>query len=237
MSDELENEIPSPFDRFPGEAIEAAVVHRDKDATRVHGYHLTSDVARHYRWTEAMLLALTGELPSDENVGRALDAALTHLMDVTIADASVHAARIARHVASISKNDASVVATASVGLAEQARALLEQHAAFVDWLAGDRESAPPTTATPSSDRAAQLRAVASDARFDTLFTHPLGPEQAALGVLYECGLREPHQMLAAIVVARLPVAVAEAFAAPDPRLWKYPLNLPEWIYRPEQRDE
>ena len=65
------------------------------DDPRVHGYSIESDLARHYRTTDAFLLALTGELPSDDD-GTAFAGAMHFLSATSIAEAPAHAAALAR---------------------------------------------------------------------------------------------------------------------------------------------
>lgn len=230
------NAVPSPFDRFPGECIEAGAV--DGSGARLFGYAIGTDLAVHYSFVEVLLLALTGELPEAPETGRACAIALLNLSSVTIADASVHAARVNRHVASLSKNHAGVVATAAVGLAEQGRFELDELAPLLEWLETDRSAPVPASARAADDIERQrvtrfLASLPAGHRLEDLVTTELGLRAAALTVLVRCGLKRREQLLAALVAVRLPIAVAEAYSVQDPRLWKYPLNLPEWIYVPE----
>lgn len=231
MSDER-IDFPSPFDRFSGDRIESRVARRGVAEDHIHGYAVTGDLARHYSWAEVVLLTLTGRAPTPP-LGRAFDAVLTNLMTVTIGEASVHAARIARHVASISQNDASVVSTAAVGLAEQANLLVSENRPLFEWLASDRTSDPPGRDVSEAE-AARVRTLLATMEgspgFAARFELSLGFVPTLLAVMWECGLRQPHQVVAALVLARAPVAIAEAYSVSDPRLWKYPLNLPSWDY-------
>jgi len=233
-SNESPDFVPSPFDRFPGENIEAGVV-SGGDEPRLFGYSIDTDLGSHYSFEEIVFLLLTGELPKSPNVTKELATALVFAMPITIADASVHAARVGRHIASISNNHASVVGTASVGLAEQARYELLQKAEFRDWLCGERTSPLPEAAraTNDADRArVEAFSKALPGCDEARFAANISLDAAILTVLWDCGLREERQLLTALVMCRLPVAVAEAYSVGDPRLWKYPLNLPQWVYEP-----
>lgn len=228
MSDDSEK--PSPFDRFPAGPIDAGVVH----GRRIHGYDVPSDLARHYTFGELQLLALTG-VPPDVDDGRAFELCLAFLSPVSVAEASVHAGRVARHVHSILGNTPGMAATLGIGLAEQARFELEHYADWLQWLDDDGQGAVPDAATEGAATDAQ---VVRQFRSQLPSKHGGAVEKlgsvnltaAVLAVLRALGLHEPHQLTSALVLARFAVAMAEAFATPDPRLWAYPLNLPKWNF-------
>lgn len=230
MSDDSE-EYPSPFDRFPGGPIEAGVM----DGRRLHGFDIPEDLARHYGIAEIQLLALTGEPPTEAE-GRAFELCLTFLADVSILDASVHAGRVARHVHSILGNTPGTTATLGVGLAEQARFQLEQYEPWLAWLDAEDRGEPPELTTGDDDLVQQFTHLLPDEYGEWL--ESLGASMnlfgAILSVLHRLGVGKVHQLTTVLVMARLPIALAEAFSVGDPRLWSYPLNLPRWKYVGEE---
>ncbi|HSG66468.1 MAG TPA: hypothetical protein VLD39_15775, partial [Gammaproteobacteria bacterium] len=152
MSDSDER-YPSPFDSFPSGPIEAHVAHDG----RLRGYDVASDLARHYAFVESVYMMLTGEFPS-ENDARSVEAALYMLTDVSVGQAAVHAARVVRHVHSRG-DEAAVVGTAGLALAEQARHLLRTHDGWLAWLASDRAGALPEAARRSPEDAREAARV------------------------------------------------------------------------------
>jgi hypothetical protein len=229
-----DDDYPSPFDRFPGDSLPAGVV----DGTRIHGYDVPTDLAAHYNLAELQFLSLTGVVP-DEEQGRAFELCQMFLMPHSIAHASAHAGRVAAHVHSILGNSPAAAATVGVGLVEQARSELEQFAPWLAWLDDDGDSAiPPVAQNGAKVESAWVRRFSEllPFRYSDAIGVPAGSINllaAILTVLRALGVREPQQMTAALVLGRFPAAMAEAFAAPDLRLWSYPLNLPHWEYAPE----
>src|SRR5262245_62268100 len=61
----------------------------------LHGYDVQGDLAQHYGFGEVLLLALTGT-PPDAERGHDFDVALIFLAPISIAEAPVHAASLAR---------------------------------------------------------------------------------------------------------------------------------------------
>src|SRR5213075_2997917 len=55
-------------------------------------------------------------------------------------------------------------------------------------------------------------------------------EAAILSVLFACGLRRAEQLQAAVVLARMPCALAEGFAERATNFGHYPINLPPFVY-------
>jgi hypothetical protein len=197
---------------------------------RLHGYDAEADLARHYGPTEVLFLALTGELPSPQ-VTAALRVALTFLAPVSVAHASVHGAALARLCGTTS---GSIIGVAAIGLAEQSRALLDEHAELFAWLKS------PTTRLPgryhardAADRESCRRlahALAESAFHVRALAEEPTRDAALLSVLFACGLERREQLEAAIVTARLPSAVAEAMGEEVVNFTRYPINLPRYRY-------
>ncbi len=221
---------PSPFDRFDSEGIVAGVA----DGERLFGYSIAEDLARSYQFGETMFLLAAGRLPTDQEA-QWFNTALHMAMYVTIADASVHAARVARHVHSRGE-PATVASTAALAVAQQSRWVVEQHAAWLQWLATDRSSEPPDAAidTDASELVQSFARLLPSSCLPNLLPYRPSVTAAAIALLAECGLTRPEQLATVLTSARFPIAMAEAFAVEDGGLWDYPLNLPYWVYGEEE---
>jgi hypothetical protein len=201
------------------------------DSPRLHGYDVESDLARHYDSTDLLYLSLTGDLPRPE-ASAALRVALAFFAPVSLAHASVHAATLARLCGGTMS---ATLGVAAIGLAEQARVLLDEHVELLAWLDAP-EGEPPAAfrATTDADRASarRLRLALAETGLElpelgTVLTR----NAALLCVLYRAGLRQRKQMEAAIVNARLPVAFAEAATKKAADFTHYPMKLPNYLYR------
>jgi hypothetical protein len=197
---------------------------------RLHGYDVEGDLARHYDPSDLLFLSLTGELPAAE-VCAALRVALTFLAPVSVAHASVHAAQLARLCGTAS---GSLIGVAAIGLAEQARAMLDENAGFLAWLKSPSDEPPLSyRARSDADRETcrRLRAALASTGFEVrALTQELTRDAALLCVLFACGLVKREQLEAAIVTARLPSAVAEALSEKITNFGRYPINLPRYRY-------
>ncbi len=204
------------------------------DDPRVHGYSIESDLARNYRTTDAILLALTGELPSESD-GAAFEIAMHFLSATSIAEAPAHAAALARICAATTS---AVLATAAICAAEQARFLVEGHDAWLRWIASPTPEIPECARdTPLVHRDSVTRLVeclsAKGISFREL-TLGITREAALLAVLQRTGLRSSEQLQAAIVSARLPIAAAEALRVAPTSFREYPMRLPDFVYEADQ---
>lgn len=198
---------------------------------RLHGYDVEADLARHYTPTDILFLTLTGELPAPD-VSAALGIAFAFLAPVSVAHASVHAAVLARTCGTTSS---STIGVAAIALAEQARVLLDDHAAWLAWLADPSAPFPELyRAADANDAGAteRLRDVLASFGFHAAWLAEKPTRSAAvLGVLHACGLTERAELEAAVVTARLPTAVAEAMAVKVADFNQYPTNLPRYTYQ------
>src|SRR5687767_11162001 len=131
-------DLQGPLDvaSFP-ETLSARVV-TPGPRPRLHGYDVEGDLALHYSPADLLALALTGELPSPE-ASAAFAVALNFLAPVSVAHASVHAATIAGLCGSTT---GSTIGVAAIGLAEQARVLLDEHQELLAWLTAPTEPLP-----------------------------------------------------------------------------------------------
>ncbi|MBE7480942.1 MAG: hypothetical protein HS104_13295 [Polyangiaceae bacterium] len=196
---------------------------------RLHGYAVESDLAVHYSFPELCLLALTGELPS-ERQAHAFGVALSFLSGASVAEAPLHAARLSRVCGATSSG---TIGVAAIGLAEQARHLLAEHAELLAWLGGD------TGPFPERHLATSAREVASVERLGAALGEPVrglceNPSRRAalICVLWSAGLRSPASLELAWTLARLPVTFAEARAVAPASLRDYPMNTPPFVYEP-----
>ncbi|HTQ03247.1 MAG TPA: hypothetical protein VMI54_05300 [Polyangiaceae bacterium] len=224
---ELEGPLESAT--FP-ETLSARVV-TPGDAPRLHGYDVEGDLARHYDPTDILFLSLTGELPPPE-ISAALRIALTFLAPVSIAHASVHAATLARLCGTTTS---STLGIAAIGLAEQARVLLDEHADLLAWLARPQGAPPEAYRAVNPDQRASgerlRRALVTAGLAVPDFVAGLKRDAALLCVLFRCGLTRVEQLEAAIVSARLPSAFAEALTETVVDFAHYPIKLPDYRYR------
>lgn len=201
------------------------------EAPLVHGYDVQADLSAHYGFSDLVFLSLTGELP-EGHAGRAFEVLLMFAAPVSVAEAPSHAAALARLC---SAKPSSVAAVAAIGLAEQARHRVEELAPLIEWLRADREG-PPALAggdSPTARLQAMLRACGApvDERDAQL---PLAA--AIVAGLWDLGLREAWQLEAAFVVARWPLAQAEAMSNTPGALGTYPIRLPSFDLRGTPRE-
>lgn len=219
---------PLETETFP-ERLTARVV-APGPAPRVYGYDVEADLARYYRASDLSLLSLTGELPSPE-ASAAFEVACMFLAPISVAEAPVHAAVLARLCAAPSS---SVLAVAAIALSEQARSLLVEHEPLLAWLHSGQGDLPTRFRTNDKE---ELESVA---RFERAlhvreFAHPVLSQRptrfaALIAVLFACGLQRPAQLEAVILLARLPSTLAEGLAEQPTNFSGYPINLPEYVY-------
>jgi len=227
----METQSRGPIeDKELPQKLEARVVTQDA-APQVHGYDVHEDLARHYGFADLVLLGLTGELPSAET-SRAFEVALTFAAPVSVAEAPAHAAVVARVCG---PRVASVVGVAALGLAEQAREILDRHDHLLPKLAigslnGSAQKVAPKSA---EERAAveRFRAALGSfcARVPTI-GYDVGLDTAILATLIACGLTSRERLEVALTCARLPLVCAEALTWKPGDLRRYPMNLPRFVY-------
>jgi hypothetical protein len=218
-------EAAGPLDRAPWpDELTARVVAPGPRPT-IHGYDVEDDLALHYSFAETALLALTGEPPTPE-VGRAFEVALHFAAPAPVNEAPTHAAVLARICAA---TPSAIQGTAAIALAEQARVVVADHRTWIEALSGARGAsgaapAPGAGAVSDDERAsvARLRRALHGVIDVPALAQDVGRTAALVAVFHACGLTKPKQIECALVVARLPVAVAEAFAAPAGSFRKYP---------------
>jgi hypothetical protein len=219
-----------PIDAHPWPAELTAHVVQPGPAPRIHGLDVQADLARHYRFAEVALLALTGEPPSAE-AGRAFDIALIFLAPISIAEAPAHAATLARLCGAAPSG---VIAVGATTLAEQARTLVVEHRELLGWLACPEGPLPAVyraRSEPERRAVERLRAaLAVDAIVPSLLEQDPTLDAALIAVLHASGVVRPEALEAAVCLARLGAMVAEAFAATPLDFEGYPMRTPPFAY-------
>ena len=192
---------------------------------RVHGYDVLRDLSANYTFAEVALLTLTGEAPT-RPCGRAFAVGLAALAPMTIGEAPSHAAYLARLCGGTSSSALGLGALVS---AERARELVRAHEAWLRWLA-DPQGDPPLLGEDTTETKALLAGLPTDFALPWPATVVPGLAATALGVLWQCGLRAPAQLEAAIVMATLPALAAEMAHGEGADIRDYPIDTPQFVY-------
>ncbi|MFU8802464.1 MAG: hypothetical protein ACNA8W_01525 [Bradymonadaceae bacterium] len=235
MTHPPQKSLASPLDTLGDKTKVEGFVVDTHESIRLHGMDVHRDLAVHYSFAEVLLLTLLGS-PPDEATGAAFGVALVFSSPVSIAEAPAHAARIAQITGS---DAAGVVSLAAIGLAEQARWLLNEHELLLRRLeiAGDGELPARFCARSEAEREevkALRLALPVPYRQDLVFDSDPGLWPALLTIFFRCGLRRQEQVLTALVSSRLVSTAAEGFAGEAGILASYPVNLPRFDYRPPE---
>lgn len=219
-------------DRLPARAV-----FENPDERRIHGYDVERDLARHYGFSDVLLLSLTGEL-QDDGRRRAFGIALNFASAVSVASAPIHAAMLARLCGC---RTSGVLSVATMALAEP----IEETFARVDEMLraldeGERIAWPDDfRAQGASERASvtRLSTLVGDAVSVPAFSFDPSREIALIAVLRACGLRSAFSAVSALTVARLPSALAEASATKPADFRSYPMDSPKFVYDAPPNDE
>jgi hypothetical protein len=218
-------------DRQWPQKLTAHVVDDSGGSPRLHGFDVQGDLARHYSFSETLLVALTADAP-DAATGRAFEVALTFASTTSVAEAPAHAATLARICGAQSS---AILAVAATILGEQARSLCDElEPAIPRLLIGSLNGMTAAlTARSESERAAVQRlreALGEFVRNVPSIGYDIRLDVAIVAVLVACGLRRREHIEAAFVIARLGVAFAEALATTPGDHRSYPLDLPSFRY-------
>jgi len=224
-----------PFDPGPWPDTLTARVVTPGASPRLHGYDCEAELARNVSMAEGVLLALTGELPGRVRA-RAFEIAQHFLAPVAVNEAPAHAAVLARLCWG---STSSILGTAAIALAEQARFTVSELRPHWEWLSKGSSRIPePLRAADAEDRSSVARLREALQRVDfrvQALEHDIARTPAIVAALVACGLSQPPQVEAAWVLARLPVAFAEASAAKPGNLREYPWHLPRFRYTEDTR--
>jgi hypothetical protein len=222
-----------PFEAvtWPTQLVARAIT--PSSPARVHGFDSERDLASHYSFTESVMLALSGELPS-ETAARTLEVVLTFAAALSVAHGPTHAAVLARIC---SGSTSAIVGTAAIALGEQARAMLCAHEPWLAWLDRADHAAPVpdcARAITAEERAAVLRLEESLRARRALRVPALSQritrDAAIVATLHACGMRRSAELEVALTWCRLPFVLAEALAHPANSYREYPLDLPRIAY-------
>jgi hypothetical protein len=224
------SENEGPFDVVPWPDVLTARVVTPGARPRLHGYDCEGDLAGGTTSGERVILALTGELPSREQA-RAFDVVTSFLAPVAVNEAPAHAAVLARLC---SGSTSSILATAALALAEQARTAVASLSGHWTWLTSPQGDVPQAMQASGSEERASVERLREAVRSTGLpvpaLERDLQRVPAMVASLIACSLTEPHQVEAAWVLTRLPVAFAEAMADKPGNLREYPWHLPRFNY-------
>ena len=234
---ELRAERPDgPVESYPWPTTLEARIITPGDEPRVHGYCVEADLAVHYSFTEAVLLTLTGELPTEKQAA-AFDVALTFLAPLSVAHAPTHAGVLARICGA---RFSSISAIAALTLAERGRTTLDMHAGLLEWL--DRASTSSGCPPPAVARAANESERSSVSRLRKALglrgveicalhsSNDLGRMPALLATLHFAGFAHREQLEAALVLASFASTIAEARLRVVASFREYPMNVPRFVY-------
>jgi hypothetical protein len=221
---------PGPVEQHPWpEELRGNVV-TPGTRSRMHGYDVEGDLAKHYRFSDVVLLALTGELPSDEQ-SIAFDAAMIFLAPLSIAEAPTHVAALANITGSRSS---ATVGVSAIALAERARMLVADSGPLLQWLAAPGSSLDARFRDDRPDERESVQrlrdALAGRGVRIAALDGSLSREAALLATLWFAGLTRPDQLEAALVTAALPGVVAEAPFHKVASFREYPMQLPPFQY-------
>lgn len=203
---------------------------------RVHGYDVRGEMLGKVPFSALIYLSLTGELPS-KPVLKAFDIIMAFISPVSVAEAPGHAA----HLSGLCGTGHSGMAgVAAVSLSEQARNIIEEHRELLACVASGVE--PPPDSHPAENE---------EARADTLFltgaleeaglsvpefVSSLAPVSAALASLsLFCGFTGHAALETVLLLARLPLTLAEGRAVKPGNFRIYPIDLPEYRYHHEKQ--
>lgn len=232
MGDENEHRGPVESVAWPEHLTARAV-----DGPRLFGYDVQEDLARHYRFSDVFLLSLTGELPDDAR-SRAFEIALAFASTMSVGRAPIHATVLARLCGC---RPGSVLSIATMSLGEDAEACtkeLSELLAAVGKSASDVVLPESLRATSDEERqsVARLRALVNDLVVVPLLASDPSLDVALVAVLRACGLETPFSLVAALVVGRLPSAIAEARLTKPTDFRSYPMNVPRFIYEAPEKE-
>lgn len=211
---------------WPSELLAHAVATNGTER-RLHGYDVERDLARNYEFSETLLLALTGELPADAT-SHAFGAALTFASAMSVAEAPVHAAVVARLCG---VRTGGVLAIGTIALGEHVDTLLRGIGAALDD-SSTRELPIELRAQDAAERASvgHLRSAIGPSLDVPFLAMDPSRDVAIVAVLRACGLTTALQIGAALSVARLPSVLAECVATKPGDFKNYPMDTPHFEY-------
>lgn len=226
MSDDGNSPGPIESTTWPEHLTSRAV-----DGTRLFGYDVQEDLARHYRLSDVLFLALTGELP-DDACGRAFETALVFASTMSAGKAPIHATMLARLCGARSGGIFSIAALSLGEDAESLVARVSEVLAGIEALEGNGVLPDDLRAIDDEDRrsVARLREHVEDLVVAPMLEKDPSLDAALVAVFHACGVHEPFSIVAALVIGRLPSALAEARLTKPADFRSYPMNTPRFVY-------
>lgn len=232
MSNEDEHRGPVESMAWPEHLTARAV-----DGSRLFGYDVQDDLARHYRFSDLVLLSLTGELPDDAR-SRAFEIALAFASTMSVGRAPIHASVLARLCGC---RPASVFSIATMSLGEDAEIVVTRLSEFLGVVGTSAhvDVLPDELQAASDDErrsVARLRALLNDFVTVPLLASDPSLDVALVAVLRTCGLDTAFSIIAALVLGRLPSALAEARLTKPTDFRSYPMNVPRFVYEAPDKE-
>ncbi len=221
-------DMSSPLDRFSEqEVLEGYVAQFDEDEFYVHGEQVLEMMGRGASYSSMVLLTLTGERAEAAQVAR-FERALQLCAMMDIAETPCHVARLARVQRAESHN---VASAACISLANRARSILDHTHELQVWLEVPDSELPMTREQRLGAGQFVKGALRGFNDRELVLLQHYNPslDECVVALLHASGLTERWQKEAALTMAGLPLAMAEAFFAPA-RLKDYPVNVPEFEY-------
>jgi hypothetical protein len=223
-----EGDGPIEQREWPTELL-ARAVSSDARERQLCGYDVERDLAKHYAFSDTILLALTGELP-DEARSRAFAAVLTFASAMAVAEAPIHASVVARLCG---VRTGGVLAIGAIALGEHGDALLRAIGSALD--SGSPTELPENMRSVDAFERASVERLreAIGVSFDVPALR-LDPSRdvAVVAVLRACGLETSFQLGAALSIARMPSVFAESVATKPGDFKNYPMDTPHFEYDP-----
>ena len=213
---------------FPTQ-LTANVVEPSADP-RIHGYPIQKELGHAAGFVDVMWLSLCGELPNDLE-REAFSRALTWLAPLHVGDGGVHAGVLAM-VAGAPEEVVPSIAALAIG--QRTLAELDAMKPVFGWLI-ERNGAVPEVVLGATSSDGWLQ-VCADAKRWFGSRSPFNPElvwrrdAAAWAVLMLLGFEDRSRLISFGVLARLPVALAEAACTAPGSVMKYPTQSPAYRY-------
>jgi hypothetical protein len=203
---------------------------------RVHGYDLQDDIARHFGFAELTLTSLRGHAPTPAE-GSLFEAVMLFLAPAFVSESPAHAAVVAR---TCDSRWPAVMACGSAVLAEQAHAIVEQHAELLSWLEHPEQPFPGFARCRDDEEREAVARFAARVRQSSLSVPALDHAPtllaAILAAAHRCGLEDVEHLSALVVIARLPAVLCEALRPPG-NLRAYPIDTPHVTYRADPEED
>ncbi len=223
----------SPLDHFPCIDTLDGYVSDLSQGYRIHGQDMMQHMSQGASFAQMVMWTLTGEQPQPHQITRFERALqLSAMMDV--GEAPCHAARLARVQRA---QPHSVASVACIGLANRAQSMLKHAEAMTRWIEDPSHGLPVERARRTVGEqpvtAKQALRGFRDEVLCVLLEHDPSLDECIIALLHVSGLTQTWQKEAALTMAGLPMAMAEAFYAPA-RLREYPVHVPPFEYEHEQ---